>query len=65
MHPEQLEPQVPRGLQENPGKFALASLGQWDHQEQLASPEPRDTPDPQACLDPQAFQDLESQDCQG
>lgn len=65
VHLERLESQVLRVPQENLEKLALANLGQWDHQEQLASPEPRDTLDPQACLDPPAFQDLESQDCQG
>ena len=65
VHLEQLVSQVPRVPQENLEKLALASLGQWDHQEQQASLEPRDTLDLQACLDPQVFQDLESQDCRG
>lgn len=64
-HPERLVSQVPRVPQENLGKPVSASLGQWDHQEQQASPAPRDTLDQQACLDPQVFQDLESQDCRG
>lgn len=65
VHPERPVCPVPRVPQENLEKLALASLGQWDHQEQQASLEPRDTPDLQACLDPRVFQDLESQDCQG
>lgn len=64
-HPEQLVSQVPRAPPENLEKPSLASLGQWDPQEQQASLEPKDTLDLQACLDPQVFQDLESQDCQG
>lgn len=65
VHLERLVSQVPRVPQENLEKLALASLGQWDHQEYQASLEPRDTPDLQACLDPQVFQALESQDCLG
>lgn len=65
MHVEQLVSQVRRVHQENLEKLASVSLGQWDHQEQQASLEPKDTLDLQACLDPQVFQDLESQDCQG
>lgn len=64
MHVEQLVSQVHRVRQENLEKLASASLAQWDHQEQQASLEPKDTLDLQACLDPQVFQDLESQDCQ-
>lgn len=64
-HVEKLVSQAPRVHQENLEKLASASLGQWDHQEQQASPEPKDCLDLQACLDPQVFQDLESQDCQG
>lgn len=65
VHLEQLVSQVPRVSQANLEKLALASLGQWDHQEQQVSLEPRDILDPQGCLDPRDSQVLESQDCQG
>lgn len=65
MHLEQLVSQVLRVSQVNLEKLVLASLGQWDHQEQQASLEPRDILDLQGCLDPQDSQVLESQDCQG
>lgn len=65
VHLERLVSQVPRASQVNLEKLALASLGQWDHQEQQASLEPRDILDLQGCLDPQDSQVLESRDCRG